>query len=132
MPTYDTRTYPALSPYLYYEDAEAAMDWLIRAFGFGERLRTHDPDGRLGHGELEVGEGDGVVMLGTPDGFRRPSRSAFGVYVHVADVEAHYTRAKGEGATITDEPADQSYGVRSYGVVDLEGVQWWFAQPLSG
>lgn len=129
MPTYETRTYPSVSPYLYYEDADAAMDWLIRAFGFRERLRGHHPDGRFGHGELGVG--DGVVMLGTPDGFRRSPEATFGVYVHVDDVEAHYARAKGEGATIVERPADQSYGVRSYGALDPEGVQWWFAQPLS-
>ena len=129
MPTYDTRTYPAVSPYLFYEDADAAMDWLIRAFGFRERLRNHHPDGRVGHGELVLG--GGVIMLGAPDGFRRTTRSSFGVYVHVADVGVHYARAKAQGATITDEPADQSYGVRSYGAVDPEGVQWWFAQPLA-
>jgi uncharacterized glyoxalase superfamily protein PhnB len=130
MVTYDTRTYPTVSPYLYYEDGDAAMDFLLRVFGFRERLRGHRPDGTFGHGE--VGIGDGVVMLGTPDDFRRADRSVFGVYVHVDDVEAHFARAKGEGATINEDLADQSYGVRSYGALDLEGNQWWFAQPLAG
>lgn len=129
MVTYDIRTYPTVSPYLYYEDGEAAIDWLVRVFGFRERLRGHHPDGRFGHGEVEVA--DGVVMLGTPDGFRRADRSCFGVYVHVDDVETHFDRAQAEGATITEEPADQPYGVRSYGALDLEGNQWWFAQPLA-
>lgn len=130
MVTYDNRTYPSVSPYLYYEDGDAAIDWLVRVFGFRERLRGHHPDGRFGHGEVETAEG--VVMLGTPDGFRRTERSGFGVYVHVDDVDSHFSRAKGEGATITEEPADQPYGVRSYGALDLEGIQWWFAQPFAG
>lgn len=130
MTTEDTHTYPTVSPYLYYEDADSAMDWLIRVFDFHERLRGHHPDGRFGHGEVGIGD-RGVVMIGAPEGFRRSSERAFGVYVHVADVEAHYARAKGEGATITDEPADQPYGVRSYGALDCEGIQWWFAQPLA-
>jgi uncharacterized glyoxalase superfamily protein PhnB len=130
MVTYDTRTYPTVSPYLYYEDGDAAIDWLARVFGFRERLRGHHPDGRFGHGEVEVA--DGVIMLGTPDGFRRAERPCFGVYVHINDVDAHCARVKGEGATITEEPVSQAYGVRSYGALDLEGNQWWFAQPLAG
>jgi uncharacterized glyoxalase superfamily protein PhnB len=129
MATNDTHTYPTLSPYLYYEDGDAAIDWLVRVFGCRERMRGHRPDGHFGHGEVAFA--DAVVMLGTPDDFRRADRSCFGIYVHVDDVEGHFARAKGEGATITDEPADQSYGVRSYGVLDLEGNQWWFAQPLA-
>jgi uncharacterized glyoxalase superfamily protein PhnB len=92
-------------------------------------VRGHHPDGRFGHGEVELG--DGILMLGTPDGFRRSSESTFGVYVHVDDVEAHYARAKGEGAVITQELTEQSYGVCSYGALDPEGVQWWFAEPLA-
>jgi uncharacterized glyoxalase superfamily protein PhnB len=130
MITYDTRTYPTVSPYLYYEDGDTAIDWLTRVFGFRERLRGHHPDGTFGHGEVEAGEGDGVIMLGTPDGFRRADRSCFGVYVHVEDLDAHFAQATREGATITDEPADQAHGVRRYGALDLEGNQWWFAQPL--
>jgi hypothetical protein len=30
---------PQVVPYLLYEDAGSAMDWLIRAFGFVERAR---------------------------------------------------------------------------------------------
>ncbi|MHB8662714.1 MAG: VOC family protein [Acidimicrobiales bacterium] len=129
MVTYETRPYPTVSPYVYYEDGDAAIDWLVRVFGFRERQRGHHPDGRFGHGEVEFAHG--VVMLGTPDGFRRADRACFGIYVHVDDVEGHFARAKGEGATITAEPADQPYGVRSYGALDLEGNQWWFAQPLT-
>jgi uncharacterized glyoxalase superfamily protein PhnB len=129
MVTSDTRTYPTVSPYLYYEDGDTAFNWLVRVFGFRERLRGHHPDGRFGHGEIEVA--DGVIMLGTPDGFRRADWPCFGVYVHVDHVNAQYTRAKGQRARITDEPADQPYSVRSYGALDLEGNQWWFAQPLA-
>ena len=129
MVIYDTRSYPTISPYLYYADGDAAIDWLVRVFGFRERLRGHRPDGRFGHGEVEIS--DGVVMIGSPDGLRRAEEAQFGVYVHVDDVDAHFTRARNERATITEEPADQPYGVRSYGALDLEGNQWWFAQPLA-
>ena len=41
---------PSVIPMLSYEDGNAAMDWLARAFGFRERVRCHAPDGRLSHG----------------------------------------------------------------------------------
>jgi uncharacterized glyoxalase superfamily protein PhnB len=131
MADYDPRTYPTVCPYLHYADAEAAMDWLIEAFGFTERLRGRDPDGRIGHSELEVGTS--ILMLGQPAGHRSPDSTGHpghAMYVHVPDVEAHHTHAAAAGARVTDAPSDQEYGVRSYGVLDVEGNQWWFAQAL--
>ena len=131
MTTYDNRDYPALSPYLYCEDGSAMFDWLQRVFGFSERMRTDRPDGTLGHAELEL---DGaVVMLAHVEGHKSPRTTGVrpgGLFVHVADVDAHYAHAKGPGAQVEGEPTDQSYGVRSYGALDLEGNQWWFATPL--
>ena len=49
------------------------------------------------------------------------------VLVYVDDVDAHYRRAREAGATLIGEPADQSYGDRSYRAVDPEGGRWVFA-----
>ena len=51
-------------PMIAYEDGNAAMDWLIKAFGFVEADRRLGADARLTHGEL--GAGDGLIMLATP------------------------------------------------------------------
>jgi hypothetical protein len=65
---------PQVVPYLLYEDADAAMDWLIRVFGFTERVRDRQSDGTVRHGELLVGNG-GVIMLGSPGpGFQGPAK----------------------------------------------------------
>lgn len=124
--------YPVVTPYLYYEDAAAAMDWLVAAFGLSERMRMTDDDGRVNHGELEVGSG--VVMLGQPGpdykGPKNQGRATAGVHVYVNDVNAHYERAKAAGAEITQEPADQEYGDRRYDAKDPEGQDWFFAQRL--
>jgi uncharacterized glyoxalase superfamily protein PhnB len=127
--------YPTVAPYLYYEDAGAAMDWLVNAFGFRERMRMDNDDGRVGHGELELGEG-GVVMLGEPgSGYENPNarggRATAGVHVYVDDVDAHYEHAKAAGAKINTEPTDQEYGDRRYDCEDLEGHDWFFAQQLT-
>ena len=66
---------PRISPYLFYEDAEAAADFLIRAFGF----------------------------------------------------EEHRERARGAGAEILTELAEQPNGDRRYDVADPEGHMWSFA-----
>jgi len=130
---------------LAYEDGPAAMDWLARAFGFREVRRWLDENGRLTHGELELG-GE-LVMLATPtpdyespahhrescDAARRWSSVPYvidGVLVHVDDVDAHCARARAAGAAILSEPADQAEGFRHYRAEDLEGHRWMFAQSI--
>jgi uncharacterized glyoxalase superfamily protein PhnB len=124
--------YPTCSPYLFYEDGIAMMEFLCNAFGFKERMRHVDQDGSLRHGEVEYE--NAVIMLGSPPNFESPKRKGYyacGVYVHVPDADAHYERAKAAGADVDGPPQDQAYGVRSYGVLDPEGQQWWFAQLLT-
>jgi uncharacterized glyoxalase superfamily protein PhnB len=122
-----------ISPYLYYEDGAAAMDWLIKAFGFEEDMRMTGDDGRLAHGQLKLG--DNIVMLGEPGhGYESPKarggRATAGVHVYVDDVDAHYEGAKAAGAQISMEPTDQEYGDRRYDCEDPEGHDWFFSQSL--
>jgi uncharacterized glyoxalase superfamily protein PhnB len=129
MPKNPPEGYTRVMPYLLYEDSDAALDFLTNAFGFAEKLRMTDDDGRVNHAEVEIG-GDGVVMLGTPGSdYKNPSRlggKTCSIYVYVDDVDAHYERAKAAGAKITREPEDQFYGDRNYGVEDPEGHEWYF------
>jgi len=121
--------FPRITPYLWYEDVDAALEWLVRAFGFTERVRVPGPDGRAMH--AEVGMGDAVVMMGTPGPDYQNPRHRGGatqlVYVYVDDVDRHHLVAKDEGARILTEPADQRYGDRTYSVEDREGHLWSFA-----
>ncbi len=41
-------------PMLSYEEVGAAMDWLVRAFGFREQTRLTDAAGTVNHGELAL------------------------------------------------------------------------------
>ena len=124
-----------VTPYLLYEDATAAVEWLSKAFGFRENERIELDDGSVNHAELDVGDGS-IVYLGHPPGeeFRNPKHVGLTslVYVHVQDVDAHHARARDAGATIVEEPADQPYGDRRYAAEDPEGHQWFFATRLSG
>ena len=46
-----------IMPTLRYRDAEAAMAWLCKAFGFTEHLAARDGEGHLVHAELVLGGG---------------------------------------------------------------------------
>jgi uncharacterized glyoxalase superfamily protein PhnB len=127
---------PSVVPYLLYEDATAALDWLTRVFGLEETLRLTDAEGAVNHAELAVGSGSnqGQILLGAPGGdYQSPGHTGHvhsHISVYVDDVDAHYAHARDAGANITEEPADQFYGDRRYGVTDLEGHLWWFATHL--
>lgn len=88
---------PQVVPYLVYEDAGAAMDWLTRTFGFAERTRDLHDDGTVRHGELLTGNG-GVIMLGSPGGgFRGPAKLGEVTQLQcitVIDLAAHRERAQ--------------------------------------
>lgn len=122
--------FPQIAPYLLYEDVDAALDFLVRAFGFEERVRMAGPNGNAIHAEARLGEG--VVMMGRPsEEYKNPKHLGGAtqlVYVYVADVDQHCTVAKDAGAVIIRELADQFYGDRTYGAEDPEGHQWSFAQ----
>jgi PhnB protein len=123
---------PTIAPYLLYEDCEAALDFLSRAFGFEETLRYTGPEGYVSHAEMSIG--DGIIYMGDPGGdYRNPAhlggRTQM-VCVKVDDVEAAFERAKAAGAEITQEPADQEYGERRFGARDPEGHDWSISQPI--
>jgi len=132
MPANPPANTPRITPYLLYEDVEAALEWLGRAFGFRERLRIPGPDGRVTHAEMELA--GGLVMMGHPGAdYRNPKRlGAHTVHIHVYvdDVDAHCARARGAGARIVAEPEDQFYGDRRYAAEDPEGHTWFFAQHI--
>ena len=129
-------------PMMAYEDAAAAMDWLVRAFGFVERRRMTDKQGRVVHGELELSGNTVMVASPTPD-YQGPKRHAEtceqarlwlkvpwvidGVLVFVDDVDSHFTRARREGAAMLSEIENGGPG-RLYRVADLEGHRWMFVQ----
>ncbi len=119
-----------ITPYLFYEDVEAALLFLTRAFGFQETLRYRGAQGYVSHAEIRLG--DGTIMLGDPgEQYRNPRRSGAlngAVHVTVHDVQATYARALTAGAQIIEPPTDQSYG-RRFGARDPEGHEWWFTQP---
>ena|SRR5437762_115637 len=121
-----------ITPYLLYKEVDEALDFLSRAFGFEEVLRYTGAEGYVNHAEMKLGAES--IFLGDPgEQYRNPKEmggETVGIYVLVEDVDAHFERAKGAGARITEEPVDQEYGERRYTAEDPEGHVWFFASPI--
>lgn len=120
-------------PYLLYEDAGAAADFLIRAFGFREIDRMTGAAGGM-HLEFETEAGGRIYAGQAPAAFQNPATvgRTSSVYVIVPAVDAHHDRAKAQGATITEELVDLSFGHRRYTCRDPEGHEWAFAEVVEG
>jgi uncharacterized glyoxalase superfamily protein PhnB len=126
--------YTRVSPYLLYEDADGAIEYLQRTFGFEERSSQTGAAGRK-HAELLLGA-DGLVMIGQAgDGFSSPrTLGAFPpslVHVYVDDVVALHERARRAGADVTDLEMSPA-GDRRFTATDPEGQVWVFAQRVAG
>jgi uncharacterized glyoxalase superfamily protein PhnB len=119
-------------PTLRYQDANAAIDFLERAFGFERRHVTENEDGTVAHAELT--HGAGMLMLGTAREGDRFTTGRAVIYVVVEDPDARHDHAKAAGATIIQELTDQDYGSREFAAEDPEGNVWSFGtyDPFAG
>ncbi|WP_285115121.1 VOC family protein [Leifsonia sp. fls2-241-R2A-40a] len=116
-------------PYLYYEDADAALDWLERVLEFGPSTRwrlgapvTQEADILIGESRVSithrppgVGHGAGALLI-----------------VHVDDIDAYRARvsAADSNAPISSVQK-QPYGPLTFTVVDPWGYRWNFWQGES-
>ncbi|MFF5493274.1 VOC family protein [Streptomyces aquilus] len=120
---------PSIYPTLLYADAKAAIRQLTEAFGFSQLSVYEGEDGSVLHAELV--QGNGAVMVGSKgrgglfDAAMKDAGTT-GVYVAVADVDAHHRHAVEQGAEILMPPTDQDYGARDYMARDIEGNIWSF------
>ncbi len=127
-----------LSPYLTVKDADKALDFYQRAFGFEKRFAMPGPDGKTAHAEMTYR--DATIMFG-PEGTHEGReckapvtqgvRSPVGLYVYCEDVDALYQRAVAAGAKSERTPADQFYGDRICGLADPDGHVWYFATNVA-
>lgn len=128
---------PSLVPGLFYDDPDAAVAWLAKAFGFELRMSYTDDDGKIGY--AEVGLHGAVVAVrkagGHSPGDRSPRADGTNtahLAVAVPDVDAHYAQVERAGARVVEAIEDKFYGLRSYAVADCEGHRWTFESRLAG
>ena len=118
---------PNLFPVLRYDDAPAAIDFLVAALGFEKATDHRLPDGRVAHADLRFGPSAiGVSSTGTSPAESPWASVSHGIYIVVTDPDAAYAHAKSAGAEIAAPIADQSYGSRDFTLRDPEGHLWGF------
>jgi PhnB protein len=120
--------YPRLTPYLAIDGAGEAIEFYSKVLGAKERMRMPNPDGGVGHAELELG--DSLIMLADASeemGFRSPrslGASPVTLHLYVEDVDSVFERALAQGATEVRAIENQFYGDRSGQFEDPFGHRW--------
>ena len=127
-----------VAPHLVVDDAAAAIDFYVAAFGATEYGRLPGPDGTLVHAALDI---NGAMVMLNDDfpemsGGKSMTPTSLGgtpVTMHLQftdDVDGRFQRALDAGATVVAPLEEQFWGDR-YGVVrDPFGHQWSLAQTV--
>jgi len=115
-----------------YRDAQAAIDWLCRVFGFEKHAVYEGPNNTIAHAELTLG--GGMIMLGSGSDnaydrlLKKPDETGGFVtqsaYLVVTNPDEIYERVKAAGVEIVLENEDKPYGGRGFACRDLEGYVW--------
>jgi PhnB protein len=116
------------TPYLSVRNAAAAMSFYEKAFGANEVMRIGQPDGRIGHAEINIGGAKIYLSDEFPEiGFSSPESlggSPILIHLDVPDVDQLARRVIAAGATVVRPVADQFYGERSGQFRDPFGYTW--------
>jgi uncharacterized glyoxalase superfamily protein PhnB len=121
-----------LIPGLRYRNAPAAIEWLVKVFGFERKAVYEGENDVILHAELTLG--NGMIMLGTgkDDEFGRGFKSPLdlggvqtcALYLVVPDADAAHARAIAAEAQVARPLQDTPYGSREFTVKDPEGHTW--------
>lgn len=120
--------YRTATPYLIIKGAADAIEFYKKTFGATELLRMADPQGRVGHAEIKIG--DSVIMLADEHpsmGYRGPRSlggSSVSILLYLPDVDEVFARAVKAGAKAQRPVANQFYGDRSGTLEDPFGHVW--------
>ncbi|OBK24097.1 hypothetical protein A5634_04300 [Mycobacterium asiaticum] len=128
---------PAVLPHLVVDDAAAAIDFYVKAFGAVELARIPGPDGRLIHAAVQLNGSTVMLNDDFPEMCHGKSMTpkALGgtpvtIHLTVTDVDAKFQRALDAGATVVMPVEDQFWGDR-YGVLaDPFGHNWSMGEPV--
>lgn len=117
-----------LFAYIHVKAADEAIRFYIAVFGATEKFRLVEPDGRVGHAELDFG---GATLMISEEyaelGIRGPQAgvaTSVTLHLHVDNCDDVIARAVQAGATLEMPAQDHFYGERSGSFRDPAGHRW--------
>ncbi len=118
----------AIIPYLCVQNSSAAIAFYEKAFGAKQIMKLTEPDGKVGHAEVEIG-GSLLMLSDEYPGYGVASPqpgalSSITVHLTVPNVDEVVQQAKEAGAVVEREPKDEFYGGRSATLIDPSGHRW--------
>jgi PhnB protein len=120
-----------VTPYLIVQGAAKALEFYQKAFGAKELFRMPQPDGRIAHAEMKVGDSHIMLADEFPEMNVQSPHSLGGTAVqfllYVEDVDSAAARALAAGLTELRPIKDQFYGDRSGTFRDPFGHIWTIA-----
>jgi PhnB protein len=120
-----------VTPYMTIKDAASAIEFYKEAFGATEIFRWADPEGRVRHAEVVIGDSPIMLTDEAPEfGMAGPQSlggSPVHVFLYVEDVDEVFGRAIAAGATELMPVEDSEDGDRRGGVTDPFGHVWYIA-----
>jgi len=126
--------YHTVTPYLIIQGAARAIEFYKAAFGATELLRMAQPNGKIGHAEIQIGDSPIMLADEVPEmGVRSPKSlggTPVSILLYVPDVDAIAPRAEAAGAKVLRPLQDQFYGDRSVTLEDPFGHQWTLATHM--
>ena len=120
--------YARVNAWVISRDTDAEVRWLTAVFGAVETpgSRMLDPDGDIGHVEVEIG--DSVIMLFDAKPGWPPTPAHLRVYV--GDATAAVDQAVAAGARVVTKPTMLAFGERVARVRDPQGHLWWLHEQV--
>jgi uncharacterized glyoxalase superfamily protein PhnB len=113
-------------PTLAVADIDASVRFYTEVLGFDVGFTLPGEDGKLIHGSVQ--RGDSYLMFGRVDPSNTHDQAPLGrgvvLYATVddsEDIDAYFQRVKAAGATVVQEPTDQFWGHRDWGITDPDG-----------
>ena len=88
-------------PTIRYSDVRGAIEWLSNVLGFRERMVSEEPDGTIGHAQLEFRSN--LIMLGPTRAGEVKGRSW--VYLVEPSIDDHYRTLAPELASVREQIA---------------------------
>lgn len=123
--------YNNITPYLIISQAAKAMEFYKKVFGAKEVMRLTQPDGRIAHAELKIGDTKIMLTDECPElGGRSPQSyggSPISIYLYVKDVDKTAAKAVSAGAKLMRAVENMFYGDRCGMLQDPFGHTWWIA-----